>query len=133
MKLVVCIAELVGNLALANGAHAAAQGEKLTAANKCGRCHSAKTAPKELTFSAIAEKYKGRADATARLVDLLKKRQTRRPPHGGCKRHRPEGDRRRRPVVEVTRKADAGGPGPGPAAAARPARSADRTSCAGTP
>lgn len=72
MKLTPCIAVLVGGLALAGAAHATGKGEKLIASNKCNICHAATKAPKELTFAAIAAKYKGQADATARLVDLLK-------------------------------------------------------------
>lgn len=72
MRLSAGIAVIVCSLAQAGGVHAADQGERLIVANKCNRCHSAKTAPKELTFAAIAKKYKGQADATARLVDLLK-------------------------------------------------------------
>lgn len=72
MKLTACNAVFVACLALAGGAQAAAQGDKLIASNKCNRCHGAKTAPSDLTFAAIAKKYEGRADAAAKLVDLLK-------------------------------------------------------------
>lgn len=72
MKPTVRIAMLVGSLTLASGVHAEGRGAQLIAANKCSMCHSVKKAPAELTFAAIAEKYKGQADATAKLVDLLK-------------------------------------------------------------
>ena len=72
MKLLVCISLLIGLLAVGGNTLAATQGEQLVAANKCGLCHGAKTAPKELQFAAFAAKYKGQADATATLVNLLK-------------------------------------------------------------
>lgn len=50
----------------------AASPEELIAKNKCGRCHTAKTTVKGPSFASIAEKYKGQADASARLVQTLK-------------------------------------------------------------
>ena len=46
--------------------------EELIAKNKCGRCHAAKTTAKGPSFASIAEKYKGHADASAKLVQTLK-------------------------------------------------------------
>jgi len=58
-------------LALVGTAHAGSA-EDLIAANKCAKCHAAKTTAKGPSFAAIADKYKGQADAPAKLVALLK-------------------------------------------------------------
>ena len=50
----------------------AATPEELIAKNKCGRCHSAKTTVKAPSFASIAEKYKGQADASAKVAQMLK-------------------------------------------------------------
>lgn len=46
--------------------------EDLIAANKCNKCHTAKTTKKGPSFASIAEKYRGQADASAKLVGLLR-------------------------------------------------------------
>jgi cytochrome c len=61
----------ITSIALAGSAFAG-PAEDLIAANKCNKCHTAKTTKKGPSFASIAEKYKGQADASARLVDLLK-------------------------------------------------------------
>jgi cytochrome c len=50
----------------------AATPEELIASNKCNKCHSATTTKKAPSFAAIAEKYKGQADAQDKLVNTLK-------------------------------------------------------------
>jgi cytochrome c len=50
----------------------AATPEELIAKNKCGRCHTAKTTAKAPSFASVAEKYKGQADASAKLAQMLK-------------------------------------------------------------
>jgi cytochrome c len=61
----------IAGVALAGGA-LAGPAEDLIAANKCSKCHTAKTTKKAPSFASIAEKYKGQADAPAKLVELLK-------------------------------------------------------------
>jgi cytochrome c len=61
----------ITSIALAGNA-VAGPAEDLIAANKCNKCHTAKTTKKGPSFASIAEKYKGQADASAKLVDLLK-------------------------------------------------------------
>jgi cytochrome c len=61
----------ITSIALAGSAFAG-PAEDLIAANKCNKCHTAKTTKKGPSFASIAEKYKGQADASAKLVDLLK-------------------------------------------------------------
>lgn len=61
----------IGGL-LVGAAAAAASPEELITKNKCARCHAAKTTAKGPSFASIAEKYKGQADASARLVHTLK-------------------------------------------------------------
>lgn len=50
----------------------AATPEELIAKNKCGRCHTAKTTAKAPSFASVAEKYKGQADVSAKLAQMLK-------------------------------------------------------------
>ena len=57
---------------LASTTAVAASPEELIAKNKCGRCHTAKTTVKGPSFASIAEKYKGQADASAKLAQMLK-------------------------------------------------------------
>ncbi len=65
------LAAAIATVALASSAFAG-PAEDLIAANKCSKCHTAKTTKKAPSFASIAEKYKGQADAPAKLVDLLK-------------------------------------------------------------
>ncbi|MFZ2650117.1 MAG: c-type cytochrome [Burkholderiaceae bacterium] len=61
----------ITSIALAASA-IAGPAEDLIAANKCNKCHTAKTTKKGPSFASIAEKYKGQADAPAKLAELLK-------------------------------------------------------------
>jgi cytochrome c len=58
-------------LALATNSFAGTP-EEMIASNKCSKCHTAKTTKKAPSFASIAEKYKGQADAQARLAEMLK-------------------------------------------------------------
>jgi len=59
--------------ALATAASAwAATPEELIKANKCGRCHGARTSAKGPSFADLAAKYKGQAGAEARIAEMLK-------------------------------------------------------------
>jgi cytochrome c551/c552 len=68
----VVIAAAALSLFVAAGSALAGAGEDLIASNKCGKCHTATTTKKAPSFASIAEKYKGKADASATLVDVLK-------------------------------------------------------------
>lgn len=46
--------------------------ETLIEANKCNKCHTATTTKKGPSWADIAAKYKGKADAEAKLVAMLK-------------------------------------------------------------
>jgi len=59
-------------LFVASASTFAGPGEDLIASNKCNKCHTDKTTKKGPSFASIAEKYKGKPDATATLVDVLK-------------------------------------------------------------
>jgi cytochrome c len=71
MRLPLNIAAAITSMALAASAMAG-PAEDLIASNKCNKCHTAKSTKKGPSFAAIAEKYKGQADASAKLIELLK-------------------------------------------------------------
>lgn len=71
MKLHFSIVAAIIGMALAGTAYAGT-GEDLIASNKCVKCHTATTTKKGPSFASIAAKYKGQADAPAKLVELLK-------------------------------------------------------------
>jgi cytochrome c len=71
MKIVLALCAAVG-LGLATATASAGPGEDLIAKEKCNKCHTATTTKKAPSFAAVAEKYKGKPDATAALVDMLK-------------------------------------------------------------
>ncbi len=71
MRLPFTVAAVITSMALAGSAFAG-PAEDLIAANKCNKCHTAKTTKKGPSFASIAEKYKGQADAPAKLIELLK-------------------------------------------------------------
>jgi cytochrome c len=68
------LAAAVAAIALSGAAYADA--DSVIAANKCGTCHTAKTTPKGPSWASIAEKFKGKPDAQATLVKVLKTGQT---------------------------------------------------------
>lgn len=64
---------LAATLSLAfAGTASAGPAEDLINANKCSKCHTATTTKKAPSWGSIAEKYKGKPDAEAKLVTLLK-------------------------------------------------------------
>jgi Cytochrome c551/c552 len=71
MKLVLALCAAIGLLA-ATASASAASGEELIAANKCNKCHTATTTKKAPSFASVAEKYKGKPEASAAIVDMLK-------------------------------------------------------------
>ena len=50
----------------------AGPGEDLAAAQKCSKCHTAKTTKKGPSWASVAEKYAGKADASDKLFTYLK-------------------------------------------------------------
>lgn len=71
MKFLYPLMAAIAGLAMTSAAVAASP-EELIAKNKCGKCHTATTTKKAPSFAAIAEQYKGQADASAKLVQMLK-------------------------------------------------------------
>ncbi|MDO9283859.1 MAG: class I cytochrome c [Aquabacterium sp.] len=60
-------------IALALGSNAfAGPGEDLAAAQKCSKCHTATTTKKGPSWASVADKYKGKADASDKLFTYLK-------------------------------------------------------------
>lgn len=54
------------------GVAQAATGDEVIAAQKCNKCHTAKTTKKGPSFADVAAKYKGNATASASLFKGLK-------------------------------------------------------------
>lgn len=71
MRLPIAIATALACLALSGGAFAGAA-EDIVAKEKCSKCHTATTTKKGPSWASVAEKYKGKADAEAKIVDMLK-------------------------------------------------------------
>lgn len=71
MKSTFAIAAAVAAIALSGSAFAS-PAEDLIKAGKCANCHTATTTKKGPSWASVAEKYKGKADAEAKLVNMLK-------------------------------------------------------------
>lgn len=71
MRLPIAFA-LVLACAASAGVAQAATGEEVIAAQKCNKCHTAKTTKKGPSFADVAAKYKGDATASASLFKGLK-------------------------------------------------------------
>ena len=71
MRLPFAIATAITTVALSGTALAGAA-EDLIASNKCSKCHTATTTKKGPSWASVAEKYKGKADAEAKIVEMLK-------------------------------------------------------------
>jgi cytochrome c len=71
MRLPFAIAAAAACLAL-NGTAVAGAAEDIVAKEKCSKCHTATTTKKGPSWASVAEKYKGKADAEAKIVDMLK-------------------------------------------------------------
>jgi len=54
------------------GAAVAGPAEDIIAKEKCSKCHTATTTKKAPSWASVAEKYKGKADAEAKLLNMLK-------------------------------------------------------------
>jgi cytochrome c len=55
-----------------SGTACAGSAEDIIAAQKCSKCHTAATTKKAPSWASLAEKYKGKPEASAKLVELLK-------------------------------------------------------------
>jgi cytochrome c551/c552 len=71
MRFVLALCAAIG-LVVTTATASAGTGEDLIAKEKCNKCHTATTTKKAPSFAAVAEKYKGKPEATAALVDMLK-------------------------------------------------------------
>ena len=71
MKLLSTTLAALATLAISTGAFAS-PAEDLIKAGKCANCHTATTTKKGPSWASVAEKYKGKADAEAKLVTMLK-------------------------------------------------------------
>jgi cytochrome c551/c552 len=71
MKLPFAIAAAFATAALA-GPALAGPAEDIIAKEKCSKCHTATTTKKGPSWASVAEKYKGKPDPTAALVEMLK-------------------------------------------------------------
>jgi cytochrome c len=71
MKLPFAIAAAFATVAFA-GPAAAGAAEDIIAKEKCNKCHTATTTKKGPSWASLAEKYKGKPDAEAQLVNTLK-------------------------------------------------------------
>jgi len=71
MRFPLAIAAAFATVALA-GPAVAGSAEDIIAKEKCGKCHTATTTKKAPSWASLAEKYKGKADAEAKLVNHLK-------------------------------------------------------------
>lgn len=71
MKLLLSTLATVTTLAFGGTALAGAA-EDLITANKCSKCHTATTTKKGPSWASLAEKYKGKPEVEAKLVEMLK-------------------------------------------------------------
>jgi cytochrome c551/c552 len=71
MRLPFAIASAIAAVAFSGTALAGAA-EDLITSNKCAKCHTATTTKEGPSWASIAEKYKGKADAEAKIVEMLK-------------------------------------------------------------
>ena len=71
MKLLSTTLAALATLAISSTAFAGAA-EDLIKTGKCANCHTAATTKKGPSWASVAEKYKGKADAEAKLVTMLK-------------------------------------------------------------
>jgi cytochrome c len=71
MKSCFAIAATFATVVLSSNALAGAA-EDIIAKEKCSKCHTATTTKKGPSWASIAEKYKGKADGEAKIVEMLK-------------------------------------------------------------
>ncbi|MEP7300129.1 MAG: c-type cytochrome [Caldimonas sp.] len=71
MKLPLVIAAVFATVAFASPVFAG-PAEDIIAKEKCSKCHTATTTKKAPSWASVAEKYKGKPDAVAAIVQMLK-------------------------------------------------------------
>ena len=71
MRLPLVVAAAFATMAL-TGPVLAGPAEDIIAKEKCNKCHTDKTTKKGPSWASVAEKYKGKPDASAKLVNMLK-------------------------------------------------------------
>ena len=71
MRLPLAIAAAFAAVALA-GPAVAGPAEDIIAKEKCSKCHTATTTKKAPSWASVAEKYKGKPEAEAKLLNMLK-------------------------------------------------------------
>jgi cytochrome c len=71
MKSCFAIAAAFATVVLSGNALAGAA-EDIIAKEKCSKCHTATTTKKGPSWASIAEKYKGKPDGEAKIVEMLK-------------------------------------------------------------
>jgi cytochrome c len=71
MKFSFALAATVATVALCGNAVAGAA-EDIIAKEKCSKCHTATTTKKGPSWASVAEKYKGKPDGEAKIVEMLK-------------------------------------------------------------
>ena len=71
MRLPITLVATAAAMVLANSAFAGSA-EDIIAAQKCNKCHTASTTKKGPSWASLAEKYKGNADAPAKLLNFIK-------------------------------------------------------------
>lgn len=72
MKLPLAIATATFATFAFAGMAVAGPAEDIIAKEKCSKCHTEKTTKKGPSWASVAEKYKGKPEAEAKLVDMLK-------------------------------------------------------------
>ena len=71
MRLPLAIAAAFAAVALA-GPAVAGPAEDIIAKEKCSKCHTATTTKKAPSWASVAEKYKGKPEAEAKILNMLK-------------------------------------------------------------
>jgi cytochrome c len=71
MKFSFAIAAAFATVAL-SGTAVAGPAEDIIAKDKCSKCHTATSTKKGPSWASVAEKYKGKADGEAKIVEMLK-------------------------------------------------------------
>ena len=71
MRLPFTLFAAITTVAIGCTAHAG-QAEDIVTAEKCNKCHTATTTKKGPSWASVAEKYKGKDEMPAKLVEMLK-------------------------------------------------------------
>jgi len=71
MRLPLAIVAAFASVAFA-GAAVAGPAEDIIAKEKCSKCHTATTTKKAPSWASVAEKYKGKPEAEAKILNMFK-------------------------------------------------------------